>query len=691
MPGHSLTGISLSAAILLSVLSSGAVAQTADIVVTGEGLGAPLGDKAYDIVTIERARLTSSASGRVEDVLRDVAGLQQFRRTDARAAHPTSQGVTLRGLGGNASSRALVILDGVPQSDPFGGWVSWPAFAPGRLQRVQVTRGGGSGVSGPGALAGTIELTSAGPDALGPVNLGLAYGSRDSVAADAGVAARLGGGFVTIGADYGRSDGYIPIVKGARGPADRAAPYEQASIAARAVVPVGEATELQANILGFTDRRDRGLDFSENGNDGADASVRLVGRGEWGWSALGYVQIRRFTSSTASVDDARETANQVLDQYNVPSTGLGARFELRPPIGDALELRIGSDWRRVAGRTKEFFKFANGLPGQMRDAGGRSDTLGAYAELSAELGGRVTVTGSGRIDRWWIADGALEENPVGSGAITRTAYQDRAGWQPTGRLGLAYAASDALTLRTAIYRGWRLPTLNELYRPFRAGADATGANAGLKPETSWGYEAGVDWMPLPNSRISITGFDNRLKDAIANVTIANGPGNFPGVGFVSAAGVYRERRNLDGVRARGVELDARVDLAAFHLAASYAYTHSRVRADGLAAGLNGLRPAQTPEHMASATAGWQAQSGAGASVTLRYVSDQYENDRGTLMLGDAVTVDARAALPVVPGVLIEARAENIANARVEATRSSDGVVERASPRTLWIGLRFSGL
>ena len=137
-------------------------AQSTEILVTGQALPEAKGDIAYDIVTIDRERLTGSASNRVEDALRDVAGLQQFRRTDSRSANATSQGATLRGLGGNASSRALLVLDGVPQSDPFGGWVTWPAFQTIRLGQVRVTRGGGSGAYGSGALSGTIELSSLG-------------------------------------------------------------------------------------------------------------------------------------------------------------------------------------------------------------------------------------------------------------------------------------------------------------------------------------------------------------------------------------------------------------------------------------------------------------------------------------------------------------------------------------------------
>ena len=155
-----------------------AFAQEGEIVITGRGLEAPAGERVFDIVTIDRDRIERSASNRLEDLLREIPGFQQFRRSDARSANPTSQGATLRALGGNASSRALLILDGVPQSDPFGGWISWPAYDPRRLNRIRVVRGGGSGVYGPGALAGTIELESLASDQTEGLSAGLAYGSR---------------------------------------------------------------------------------------------------------------------------------------------------------------------------------------------------------------------------------------------------------------------------------------------------------------------------------------------------------------------------------------------------------------------------------------------------------------------------------------------------------------------------------
>ena len=136
-------------------------ADTAVIVVTGRGLEQTPATPAYDVIVLEREQIVSGASGRIEDVLNNVAGFQQFRRSDSRSSNPSAQGVTLRALGGNATSRAQVLLDAVPLADPFFGYIPLSAIAPERLESIRVTRGGGTGPFGAGALAGAIELESA--------------------------------------------------------------------------------------------------------------------------------------------------------------------------------------------------------------------------------------------------------------------------------------------------------------------------------------------------------------------------------------------------------------------------------------------------------------------------------------------------------------------------------------------------
>jgi vitamin B12 transporter len=658
-----------------------------EIVVTG--LPAALGDKAYNAID-----LPIDSARPVENILRDVPGLQQFRRSDARSANPTSQGVTLRGLGGNASSRALLILDGVPQADPFGGWVAWPGYDALALKSARITRGGGSGAEGQGAIAGTIELFS---DNVGDLTeLGAAYGSRNSVDADLLFGRELGQGQLTISGNYARSDGFIPIIEGQRGSVDRPAEYEQAGLAVRFVAPLSDSTELQANIRAFTDDRERGFAFSENHNDGADASIRLVNRGsDWQWSALGYVQIRNFDVSFGGVSDDRNSVSRVFEQYNVPSTGLGARFEVRPPVGDAVELRIGGDWRRTEGETKENFFFAdNDTPRRSRRAGGSTATYGAFVEASVQASDALVLTGGGRVDFWSIDDGFRREieliNPFPGAVRSDEQFANRSGSEFTGRGGFAYDLTDALSLRGAAYLGWRLPTLNELFRPFRVGADATAANELLEPERVKGGELGLDWNGGLLT-LGVTAFYNQLDNAIANVTLANGPGVFPGVGFVSGSGTYSQRQNLEAIRSRGVEIDAAFDLAALveglAFRAGYSYVDAEVDGTGDAAPIDGLRPAQVPRHNASGTIDWEAGDGTGGSVSARYIGQQFEDDVNQLSLADAFTIDGRMTLAINDRLLVETRVENLFDARVEAAISSNGIIERSFPRTFWIGLR----
>ena len=143
--------------IILIAVPCAALAQPAEtdpakIIVTGAGLPLPPGTPAYGSVVIDRDRLLDSASGRIETILGDVAGFQQFRRSDSRSTNPSAQGATLRALGGNASSRTLVLLDGVPMADPFFGYIPFSALVPDRLSVVRVTRGGGVGPFGAAEL-----------------------------------------------------------------------------------------------------------------------------------------------------------------------------------------------------------------------------------------------------------------------------------------------------------------------------------------------------------------------------------------------------------------------------------------------------------------------------------------------------------------------------------------------------------
>ena len=653
------------------------------IVITGQALPEAKAERVFAIDRISRRQIEQSPSHELDQLLKDIPGVQLFRRSDARSGHPTSQGITMRALGGSASSRAMLVLDGVPQSDPFGGWINWPAYDPSFLSGVRVIRGGGSVANGPGALAGTIEMDSrADAQAAGEV----ALGSRQSLDAQGRGGVALGNGMLSIGGRAARSNGFIPITADTRGVADHEAPYRQSSGRARWVAPIGSSVQLQANVSGFRDWRTRGTDFSADRTNGADASLRLVGRGDWQWSAVAYWQWRNLRSSTSSTSAGRATASRVLLQDSVPSHGIGGRIEVRPPISKAIELRLGADARRTDGETRELANYVSGQPTRRRRAGGETTTGGVFAEASTDLGA-VDLSAGARLDHWTISDGHLFEQTIATGVVLRDERSaDRSGWQPTARAGLRAPVGAGLSLRSAAYLGWRMPTLNELFRPFRAGADATAANAELKPERLAGVEVGIEYARGP-VRLSATAFTNRLSDAIANVTLGAGPGTFPQVGFVAAGGSFRQRQNVDAVKVRGVELSASWERGPWALRAGASLTRARMRATDAAAALDGLRPAQTPRFAGTLSASWE-QDGKGAQILLRRVGAQYEDDLNTRTLKGATTVDTFVSWPLTSRLLLVARAENLTNALVMAGISADGSVERATPRTLWLGLRL---
>lgn len=655
-----------------------------EIVVVGGAL--PRDGASGQEVVLDRDRLRTSASGRVEDALRDVAGLQQFRRSDARSAHPTSQGMTLRGLGGNAASRTVVLLDGVPITDPFGGWVNWPSVSAQRLGSVRVTRGGSGLTGGPGGVAGSIELFSENdPDDHPDFAAGLAYGSRNSVSVDALASAKFGSGSAMIAGAYERSDGFYPTPRHQRGTADQRAPYEQANLLMRGVIDLDDTTRVQAILSGFYDARNRGTDYSDSRSIGADASMRIVHEGALPWSAMLYGQLRQMRSGFASVSADRNSVNPTLDQYRVPATGWGGAVEIRPIQG----LKLGVDGRFTDGESRERYSFVAGAPTRLREAGGSAGTVGAYAAMTHDVGNLLNFNASARLDRWWLTGGVLEEQFFGGPSITDSHFPRRTGWEPSASGEVRLPLAKGLNLRAAAYSNWRLPTLNELYRPYRVGTDAIAANAALDPERVRGIEAGLEFAPERTIRVSATLYANRLEGAIANITLANGPGNFPGVGFVAAGGTYKQRRNLDAIQSRGAEVDARLALGArWSLGAAYAYTDASVRASGVSAPLNRLRPAQVSKHSGALRFGYNDER-LNAMLAARYVGAQFEDDQNRIRLAPALTVDGMVGTKIGERFRVELRGENLGNRTVEATRARTGIIERALPRTLWLGLRYA--
>ncbi len=637
------------------------------IVVTGHGLEATPSTIAYSTVTVDQEQLQSTASGRIEDALSNIAGFQQFRRSDSRSSNPTAQGVTLRALGGNASSRALVLLDGVPMIDPFFGHVPLSALSPNQLEMIRVTRGGGSGPFGAGALAGTVELEGIDARDLGLFRGEALVNDRGETTLEGSLAPQWDSGFAVVSGRWDRGDGFWTTPESQRVAASVPAAYESWSANGRVVQQLNPDVSLQLRGLAFEDNRTLRFAGADNATKGQDVSLRLVGRGDWQFDVLGYGQWRNFSNVVISSSSYKKT----LDQADTPASGFGGKVEVRPPVGGGHTLRVGADFRQSDGDLSEYRYLASGAGNGSRFAGGTNSDLGLFVEDDYTLG-PVLLTGGVRADRWSIRDGYHRNLNASGGVIEDSAYADRSGWDFSWRVGATADVSRGVRVRAAAYTGLRLPTLNELYRPFVVFPVTTYANANLKNERLEGYEAGLDVTAAKGVDLALTIFTNRVENAIANVTLS---------------GTDRQRQNVDAVKSTGVELVASLGSGPVKFQGSLAYTDSKVEGSGVSAALDGNRPAQTPDFAASATVSWEPKKDWRIAATLRHVADQFEGDDEGDVLPAATTVDLFAQVPVIEKLSVVLRAENLLDEKV-VTRNQAGSIDYGAPLTLWGGLRY---
>ena len=649
------------------------------IVVQAARLPDPAGDGAFSIVSIPSAVLRDKV--RLDEALATVPGFSLYRRTSSLGANPTTQGVSLRGIAGSGASRALVTLDGVPQNDPCGGWVIWTGLPTEAIASAQVVRGAGAGAYGAGALTGVVAMR--GPDSV-PGKLSadieggqLGYGRAAGIAeVDAGATRAF------FDASGETSDGWIPVRQG-RGPVDTALTLHDWSAAERIEGDVGPVA-ISERIGAFEEDRGAGTAYAGSRARGAQGSVTLAVQPDpnaWGWRLQGWAEGSDLRNTTASVALKRQTATLADNQYATPAYGVGGAGALRRTTA-RLNLELGADVRDFQGESREQL-FSQGLASGTRVSGGGEAAAGLYAEASLSAG-RWLVTGGERVDGW--ADYNSKLIQTGTTMLDQSPGA-RGGAVPSGRFGVRRDLNAALYLRSAVYTGFRQATLNELHRPFRVGNDVTLANAALTPERLYGVEFGAGGKGWLNWDADL--FYNQLANTVTNVTLARGPGSFPQAGYVTAGGTLYERENAGRVNAYGLEGEAdRAFGSSFRLDAAVSYTRARVDGGSAAPQLTGLRPAQTPETVITATAQWRPLSHLRLACEVRYEGARFDDDHNTRPIAAGAGVNARLEYQALGAVSLYASAENLLDAAIQTGRTAANVVSYDAPRLVTVGLAY---
>ncbi|HUZ12893.1 MAG TPA: TonB-dependent receptor [Caulobacteraceae bacterium] len=646
-----------------------------EVVVTAARLPPTPGDAAFSVVAVTPAQLR--VRGQLDAALEDaVPGFSQFRRSSSLSANPTTQGVSLRSFAPSGAGRTLVTLDGVPQNDPFGGWVIWTALPAEGLDGAEVVRGAGAGPYGAGALTGVVALTERGGDP-GFYDVDLSAGSLGYRRAAGAADARVGPLDFLLVASGEHDGGWIPILQG-RGPADDRLSLDAASVALRAQTRLG-AGVLAVRGGGFEEDRQAGLVGAHSRASGDFLSATWAAApapGGFGWRLQGWARGSNLANTSVSVPASQAFSTPADDQYKTPALGYGVDAALRRAWSGA-DVELGLDVRAAQGDDYERFAFSPAARAftQDRRAGGRTLVAGAYLEADRSFAGWL-VSGGIRGDYWAAAHGQLVQRLISTGQVTLDQSDpNRSGALPTARLGVRRALGGGLFVRAAAYEGFRPPTLNELYRPFRVGNNTTEANPDLVPERLTGEEVGVGGA-AGGASWNLTAFANRLADAVTNVTIG-----------AQGGGSLMQRRNAGVIDAEGLEGEARRRFgAALVLEIAADWTRARVDGGAAAPQLTGLRPAQAPALTAVVSARWRPAPRLSLRAALRYESARYDDDLDTRRLKSGTTVDVEARWRASAHARLFVAIDNLLDARVQTAEPDPGLFAYDRPLMLRTGV-----
>lgn len=641
LPWSSLSGapVHLDVVLQLSPLSQ-------SVMVTSNRTATPLGETPASDIKLTQENLQALPALTVDDKLRQVPGFSLFRRSSSRTANPTTMGVSLRGLGASGSSRGLVLEDGIPLNDPFGSWVYWDRVPVTSIQSVEIAQQGASSLYGSEAMGGVLQFFTRPPQPAG-LTVDASYGSQNTQDLSLSAGGQLGKWYSMVGGEAFHSDGYFLVPAAYRGAVDTLAATQHGNADLTVGRKIGENSDIFARGFYFDDSRNNGTAIQRN-------DIRL-GEGALGANldlgSLGSLNLRFYvegetyfqTFSSVAFNQSSET---LTDSQTVPAQGTGGSAVWRRNLGHRQTLVAGFDMHEEIGHSHEIIGSTSNVF-RRTSAGGRQRTVGLFAEDLIQISPGWLLNLSGRYDHWLNFDASYLCTPVnGACTLPNQNFPERSYDVFSPRASLLHQFNSHLSWSASVYRAFRAPTLNELYRGFRVGNVTTNPNPALTAERLTGGETGVD----------VTGFQRRfeVRGAFFYNQIVNPVANVP------LNATTNERQNLGRISAPGVELDAVGRITDnFQLSAGYQYVDSKIVSAPGQPQLLYTWVQEVPHNVVTFEARYDRPSLFSATLDGRMIGQQL--DTTNIFLGNYFVLDATVSRRIAYGAEGYFAIENFTN------------------------------
>lgn len=586
-------------------------------------------------MVVDQQQLQQTPGVNLDDRLRQTPGFSLFRRSSSLVANPTTQGVSLRAIGSTGASRTLVLWDGVPLNDPFGGWIYWTRVNPDFIDRVELVPGGNTAVFGYDAMGGAISLFSTRPEREHV--LASYFGGGENTQDLSGGYSNLWGRFgASADARAFRTDGYYIVPEPYRGSVDQHANVHFVTGTLN-LDYLGNFDHLAIRLNTLAEERENGTMLQTNSTSLGTLSSNYTHSWQHDeFAFIGYYSQEQYHSTFSAVSGDRNF-ERLTSKQTVPVEDIGGAVYWQHHAS-TWNTFVGMDTDDAHGISNDFSYSTMALT----RSGGTLLQHGIFGQADVKLGparfyGGIRRQSTGRGDTFVSPNGGVT---VGLGQFR---------------------------LRASGYRSFRAPTLNELYRNFRVGNALTLANAALVPEALVGVETGADWIG-ESDRLSVTLFRNDLSNLILNATLNTTPNL-----------ILRQRQNLSSGLSRGLQTGYTHRWRNWSLDANYLYADARAS--------TGTRLPQIPKQQGTGGLTYSNDSTL-VSFGVRSFGLQFDDDLNQYTLPGYASLQLAAQQKLTHNLYAQAAIENLLDRQFLVANTP--TPNTGAPRLWRIGLRWNG-
>ncbi len=653
-----------------------------DVIITTNRTETLLDETPASVASLSKNDLQTTASPAIDDALRQTVGFSLFRRSNSRNANPTTQGTSLRGINASGASRSLVLFDGIPLNDAFGGWIYWSRVPNIAVERIEVLRGGSSSLYGSDALGGTINVIGreVEQEEKFTISAEVFGGTQNTFSGSTFIGFKQNDWSADFVASTFQTKGYKIIEKSERGLIDDFANSHNAIVSGRIAKDFGDNANLFFKTTYFGEARNNGTPVQKNRTHfrqfafGGDFKIQgskfKIQDSKVSFRLFGGTQV--FDQTFSAISDDRNSENLVRLQ-RVPSQQFGFSSQFSTTFKNQTFL-AGFEVNEVRGSSNEI-GFFGGRATSKTGAGGRMRTFGIYFQDFAKIGEKVILVGSLRYDSWKNFRALNSLLSLSTNQTTTTIFPDRSenAFSPSG--SILFQATNEISLYFNASRSFRSPTLNELYRGFRVGSVVTNPNENLRSEKANNFETGLSYGKQ-NFYVRGNFYWTEVFDSVANVTLNTTP-----------TLITRQRQNAGKTSVTGLEIEAETRVKDFSFSFGYLFAEAKFTDFPLNPELEGLQIPQTPSHQFTFQTRYANKKGWSFALQGRASSEQFDDDLNEFQLEPYFQLDAFGAKRFKENWQIFVGIENVFNSQYSIGKTPVRTV--SSPINMRIGWRWT--